>query len=650
MASTALLGLAFIKVNWDELGKDYVENFVPLVAECLRQSKAIVVSLPDLQTKIQESFGLELPLNSIDVILRRAAKRGFVELKNGVIYVNIEACNTLNLQVTQERVNAIHSRVTESLKRYISSKYQQDWTITETEKAIHDFLRDNSVSLIFSFSENSSGPDRSTHYSKTAYFVSAFLEELKSNDPSGLKDFEVLVQGNLLVNALYFPEPGRISKRFNRTKVYLDTPIIIFACGYAGKARAAPCLELLTLLSDYGARLCCFSGTIDEVRGILDACASHIQRGNLKDSYGPSMEYFIESGKTASDIELMSVRLTQKLNDMGITVDEKPSHDEIEYQIDEAGFETSLDKRIRYQNPKAKIHDIDCISSIARLRRGQETFQLEEAKAIFVTNNSALARVTRAFFQSESSPGAVAFCLTDYALGNLLWLKNPTKAPDLPLNRLLADAYATVQPTEQLWKKYLNEIAKLKENGDVTADQYYLLRHSLASKVALMDLTAGEEESFTKGTVSEVLEIATQNIQSETRLELQAEKDKVRAANSELAALKDKEFAQQQRLREVANKVARYIRKVLFPVIFVAVGIASYFTFPWTSLILLPAWLTSTLLILLFLLVVSNLIWGENVSTLMDRIEQFLAEAIRERLFSFFIQTNKDALPNQTDT
>ena len=649
MTSKALLGLAFIKVNWDGLGKDYVENFVPLVAECLRQSNAPLVSLPDLQKKIQESFGLELPLNSINVILRRAAKRGFVELKNGVIYINIEACNTLNLQATQERVNAIHSRVTENLKKYIFSKYQQDWTITETEKAIHDFLRDNSVSLIFSFSENSSGPDRSTHYSKTAYFVSAFLEELKSNDPSGLKDFEVLVQGNLLVNALYFPEPGRISKRFNRTKVYLDTSIIIFACGYAGQARAAPCLELLTLLSDYGARLCCFSGTIDEVRGILDACASRIQRGNLKDSYGPSMEYFIESGKTASDIELMSVRLIQKLGDMGITVDEKPSY-EIDYQINEAGFETSLDKRIRYQNPKAKIHDVDCISSIARLRRGQEVFQLEEAKAIFVTTNSTLARVTRAFFQSESSPGAVAFCLTDYALGNLLWLKNPTKAPDLPLNRLLADAYAAVQPTEQLWKQYLNEIAKLKENGDVTADQYYLLRHSLASKVALMDLTAGEEESFTNGTVTEVLEIATQNIQSETRLELQAEKEKVRTVNSELEALKDKEFARQQRLREVANKVARYIRKAIFPVIFVAVGIASYFTFPWTSLIMLPGWLTSTLLILLFLLVVSNLIWGENVSTLMDRFEQFLAETIRERLFSFFIHTNKDALSGHTDT
>lgn len=637
MTNPAILGLAFIKVNWDQLGQDYIENFVPLVAECLRRSSATVVSLPDLQGAIQETFGLKLPLNSINVILKRAAKRKYVELKKGVFYVNKETCETLNVRTAQERVNAIHSSVTNKLKTYISIKFKQEWTIEQAEKTIHDFLRDNSVSLIFSFAENSSFLDRSTHSSKTAYFVGSFLEDLKSTDPSSLKDFEVLVQGNLLVNALYLPEPGRVSKRFQRTKVYLDTSIIIFACGYAGEARAAPCLELIALLTDYGARLSCFSGTVDEVRRILDACASRIQRRDLKDSYGPSMEYFIESGKTASDIELMSVRLTQKLKEMEISVDEKPDYENA-YQINEAALEAALDKAINYQRSKAKVHDVDCISSIARLRRGLESFQLEKVKAIFVTPNSLLARATRAFFQSESSYGAVALCLTDYALGNILWLKNPTKAPNLPWKRIIADAYAAVQPTEQLWKQYLIEIAKLNESGEVTPDQYYILRHSLVSKVALMDLTKGEEQSFSNGTVQEVLEIAIQNIQSETRQELQAEQNKLRAVNAELEEFRSKEFARQQRLREIANRVARYIRKGFNSLVIVAVLVPLFYTFPWTHSLLPPnGWLFSIFLGLLFLLVISNLIWGANISALMDRFEQFLAEKIQKLLFSFFI-------------
>ena len=644
MTSTAILGLAFIKVNWDHLGKDYIGNFVPLVADCLRRSNSAIVSLPELQKEIQEIFGLELPQNSINVILKRAAKQKYVKQKHGVYYVNREMCGTLNVQATIERVNAIYSRVTNRLKTYISTKYKQEWTIEQTEKAIYDFLRDNSVSLIFSLAEKSHHFNRLIHSSRTTYFVGSFLEEIRSTDTTCLEDFEILVQGNLLVNALYFPEQGRINKRFRGTKVYLDTSIIVCACGYAGEARAAPSFELLSLLSEYGARLSCFSGTIDEVRGILDACASRMRRGDPKASFGSSMEYFIESGKTASDVELISVLLTHKLKAMGISIDEKPDYDSA-YQIDEAGLEIALDEAIGYQNPKAKIHDVDCISSIARLRRGRESFQLEDVNTIFVTNNNALVRTTRVFFQSGSSPGAVALCLTNYALGNLLWLKNPTKAPKLPWKQLLADSYAAVQPSEHLWKRYLIEISKLNDRGDVTSDQYYLLRYSLATKSALMDLTKGEEQSFTSGTAQEVLEIAIQNIQSNTRQELQAEREKLRVANATLEELRGKEFAQQQRLREIANQVARYTRKGIYPLVILAVVIPSVYTFPWTFSVQQPSgWIFFVCMLLLFILGICNLVWGVPVTDLMDRFEQFIAEILQRRLFSIFIQTKNDGL------
>ena len=643
MSNSAIFGLAFIQVNWDELGQDYVETFVPLLAECLRRSNATVVSLPDLQSKIKEHFGLELPQNAIRVILQRAAKRKYVELKNHVFYVNKENCEALTFQAAQERVNAIHSSVTTKLRAYVWREHKHEWTVKQTEKAIHDFLRDNSVSLIFSLAEQSSLLDRSTHPSKTAYLVGSFLEEIKSNDQLCLRDFEILVQGNLLANALYFPDPGRITKRFQGTKVYLDTSIIVYACGFAGADRAAPPTELLALLTDYGARLACFPETVNEVRGILDACATRIQKGNLKDSYGPSMEYFIESGKTASDIELMSARLINKLQDMRISVDERPDYDHA-YQIDEAKLEAALDDALHYKNPKARIHDVDCISSIARLRRGRELFILEDTKAFFVTANTKLARATRVFFQSESTPGAVALCLTDYALGNLLWLKNPTKAPNLPRKQLLADAYAVVQPSEQPWMRYLIRISKLQESGDVTPDQYYLLRYSLAAKAALMDLTEGEENSFSEGTVLEILEIATRNIQSTLKQDLQGEKERLRLANSELEKRRNDEFVQKQRLRDLANRLARGTRKLVFYVLAGAVAITSLFTFPWDLPTPQAGWQEygfSVLLGLVFVLYVSNTIWGTTVVTLMDRFEQVVAEKLRSGLFSIFPNTER---------
>ena len=58
MAQATLVSLAILKVNWDVFGKDYVENFVPFVAEAVRLSTAAAVSLPELQQSVVDTFGL----------------------------------------------------------------------------------------------------------------------------------------------------------------------------------------------------------------------------------------------------------------------------------------------------------------------------------------------------------------------------------------------------------------------------------------------------------------------------------------------------------------------------------------------------------------------------------------------------------------
>ena len=58
MSSSALTSLAILKVNWDRLGLDYVENFVPFVVECARSSSEEVISLPTMQQMVSDKFGL----------------------------------------------------------------------------------------------------------------------------------------------------------------------------------------------------------------------------------------------------------------------------------------------------------------------------------------------------------------------------------------------------------------------------------------------------------------------------------------------------------------------------------------------------------------------------------------------------------------
>jgi hypothetical protein len=636
MSRSGLIGLAVLKVNWDTLGTDYVENFVPLVVECLRVSKGDVVSLQQLQEEIRNSFGLNLPLNPLRQVLRRAARDGYVSAEQKVFRRNQEECEKSSFRETRQKVEAIFTGIVDALCLFAKDRHRIVWTPEDAECALQDFLAEKSVTLLHSL-VNGVTFDSARTRNRSRYIVGDFVTDCQRSNHRLLEDVGILAKGNLLANALYVPDIGSIKKRFERTRVYLDTTVLAYAAGFAGPSRAAPCQELIKLLHEYGADLYCFRGTLDELNGILDSCASRIRNHQLRDSYGPSMEYFIEINCSAADIELMAATLPEHLNHLGVKVGEKPPYVK-DYQIDEKAFESALEQEIGYHNIRAREHDVDCISAIARLRRGHESYSPETSRALFVTANVALARVTRKFFQPEASPKVVPLCLTDYDLGNLLWLKSPTEAPELPMKRLIADAYAATQPSEDLWKKYLHEISKLEEMGTVTHESYYVLRHSLAARRTLMDLTHGDPEIFAEGTVQEVLQIATESLRADVRRSLEEEAALRRASEERLQSKLDEELARTLRMTKRADWYAHWGCRVIMYLIIACILIALYHEIPGNYLpqidgvigwLLLPA-------VIIFLIVTSiHLLWEIGVVRLFDRLESKVAQKIKNWLVRF---------------
>jgi hypothetical protein len=636
MHESSLVSLAILKVNWDVCGKDYVESFVPFAIECVRKSADDAISLPSLQQQLKTEFGLDIPFNPLRMILVRATKRGYLRREHGVFYRIAAKCSETGFRDRQFKVEAIHDIILRKLAEYSKSAHSVDWTEEAAGAALHGFLRDNSLSLLFTFAESSifSCPrDRSG----PGFVVGSFIAEAQSKDRQVFEDIVALVQGNLLTNALYLPDPGRVQQRFKHTRVYLDTSIIAFAAGYAGPTCAAPSLELVGLLKEHGAELYCFQHTLDELRGILDACAERLRYGRFRDSFGPSMEYFIETGRTSSDVELMAARLNEKLRSLVITVDEKPPYEK-NYQVDEGGFEAAIEAEIHYNSPRARVHDVDSISAIARLRGGRESYSPESSCALFVTTNSALARVTRQFFQHEASPGVVALCMTDYALGNLLWLKNPTKGPDLPRKQLLAQAFAAMQPPDPLWKKYLAETARLQEQGRISAEDYYLLRYSLAAKSALMDLTQGDETAFSEGTVQEVLTIAKERLRADLKEAVNREQESRRASESKIQKYEEENILRLAKLRCKAANLARQVRRVALVVGAMTIIVSTCYTFPWALPRPMAAWgrySLSGILLLLLLLSFANLTWGVTLTSILDRLEHRTAERLADWFLRF---------------
>ncbi len=222
------------------------------------------------------------------------------------------------------------------------------------------------------------------------------------------------------------------------------------ALGYGGEAQREPCVELLDLLYETGADLRCFAHTRDEIRGVLEACASQVQTGEAEAMPGREvLGNFRSMGYFKTDVMMLSNNLEKDLEALRIRVVDKPAYAEHEHQIDEDALREELEGSVNYSRPQQVSRDVDSVSAIMRLRRGRRPLRLEECQALFVTTKSALVGVTQQYFSDGSEAGSVAPCLTDYALTNLLWLKRPTAAPDLPRKRIIADCYAATRPTER---------------------------------------------------------------------------------------------------------------------------------------------------------------------------------------------------------
>ncbi|MFA6483580.1 MAG: hypothetical protein WCW62_13445, partial [Bacteroidales bacterium] len=72
-----LLSLAIIRTNWEQLGKDYIENYVPLLATLIKKKNYKEISADQIKSicsDFKDEFGLVIPSNPMLTILNRLSK------------------------------------------------------------------------------------------------------------------------------------------------------------------------------------------------------------------------------------------------------------------------------------------------------------------------------------------------------------------------------------------------------------------------------------------------------------------------------------------------------------------------------------------------------------------------------------------------
>lgn len=340
--SDTILALAVLKANWEAKQASYIDNFNILIAECLRRSPHDVVSGPAVRGSLEENFGLWLPLKTVNLVLRRAAKTGLVYREEGVYRINRVEVEELRFEKYRNKFISSYDRLIEDLRMYAEEKYSKKknwvkWSREDAERTVHDYLSNNSLTLLRAITKKTYIPLPTVATPNQRYIFASYVNSLFERQSEHLNSLQIVLEGHMLATAIFLPDPSSTGAKFQNTSLFFDTRFLMYALGYGGESLEAPHKELLEMVYELGADLCCFQHTGDEMISILNGCAKNLTTASGVPGYGPSFDYFLSRGFNESDVLFLAGRLEKELERIRIEVKPKPAY-ATEHMIDEKNW------------------------------------------------------------------------------------------------------------------------------------------------------------------------------------------------------------------------------------------------------------------------------------------------------------------------
>src|SRR5215217_7858867 len=198
MVSPTISSLALLKANYETYRKDYFENFVPMVAECIRRSPEDVVSVPELQEQLRAEFGLSLPQSAVQTILRRVRKKNLVCVENGAYYRDAQALEGLEFKSDQLRVMEVQEALVEQFISFCSQHHEVDLSPEEADIAIQAYLEENQLLVVNAVTHGTVVPPSGRSVRNARFLVASFIRHLQESHAAPVGHLETVVKGLML--------------------------------------------------------------------------------------------------------------------------------------------------------------------------------------------------------------------------------------------------------------------------------------------------------------------------------------------------------------------------------------------------------------------------------------------------------------------
>jgi hypothetical protein len=310
-----------------------------------------------------------------------------------------------------------------------------------------------------------------------------------------------------------------------------------------------------------------------ELSNVLNDCAVRlVRRGATEDHPSRACAYYLRSHTPPDEVISLVENIRTRLLSNGVSVCETPDPnvDKL-FEIDSKKLEEVI--LVKYGRSREEFEasgrmkvrvgrDVASIRAVYKLRRGRVPVSIRKAEHILATDNTGLARADRSFARQELDyRNAVSAVQTAQTLCTVLWLQAPAEADALNAKRLIAVAYAVVDPDPRLVDCFVKQVLDQRARTVISEEEAYILRSSVAAINLLQDLTLNDPDRFTSKTADEVLADLLRDKDEETQAALKEKDEEIEQLRKEAVRKSEEADNAYERVAVLESSVRRRVRR-----------------------------------------------------------------------------------------
>lgn len=572
----ALISTAVLTAIWDDSHKDNIELVIPFVSNIIF-NKFKVNDLIDEEyiiRQLKEKFCFnKFPHAVLKIVLNRMKRRNILKLDNKKFILTKDLKD--ETKEFEDRLNIARletSKVIRAITKYLKKELNDNIVESDAEIYFGNFIS----SYGYNAYENINFVKKIERKSDvTNYLIGEFICRENEKNSDIFKLILRIIEGYMIANAIYLQIENDNKASLRKLNCYLDAAFILRVLGYKSEEENESAKELYDLLVKYGATINCFNHTFIEVRNIL-----YYYKININKDKEMTLEYFDKEKYSEGQIDLIISSLEDIFKDKRINIVDTPDFTKDRYKdvIDIKTLEEKLtshkEKHHQYINPNSITNDVNSVCAINMLRRGKKITKIENCTHIFVTTYQYLKSASREIMP-ELFETDIGLVIDDLDLTTILWFKDFENNADLPKLRLVENALAATNASDEIMCKAAKIFESIKKDGSIKnlENVSNCLTKNYLKSSGFVDSIKNDSELVTKESLLDFLTKRDKEIES---IKKELEDTKERNLKKELSIQKKFIDEAEQKAEVDFNKNIKILKTGYYILFFLILALGIY--------------------------------------------------------------------------